>query len=143
MIILGCDHAGFKLKEKIKNYIQKIETDIVDVGAFNEYAQDDFSKYALLMAKIFEDYKDAKLIAVCGSGVGMNIAMNKQKGIFCVLGHSVKEIKKAREHNNVNAIAFGGRTTSFLKAKRMLKVFLNTEHLGGKYLKRMNDIEIK
>jgi len=143
MIILGCDHAGFKLKEKIKNYIQKLDMDIVDVGAFNEHSQDDFSKYALLMLKVFEDYKEAKLIAVCGSGVGMNIALNKQKGIFCVLGHNVKEVKKAREHNNVNAIAFGGRTTCFLKAKAMIKTFLKTDHLGGKYTKRMNDIEIK
>ena len=143
MIIIGCDHAGFKLKENIKNYLQKLNLDIVDVGAFNEHSQDDFSKYALLMAKIFEDYKDAKLIAVCGSGVGMNIALNKQKGIFCVLGHSTKEVKKAREHNNVNALALGGRTTCVCRAKRMIKAFLNTKHLGGKYLKRMNDIDIK
>ena len=93
--------------------------------------------------KKYNDYKDAKLIAVCGSGVGMNIALNKQKGIFCVLGHSSKEVKKAREHNNVNAIAFGGRTTCFLRAKSMLNTFFKTEHLGGKYLKRMTDIDLK
>ena len=143
MVIIGCDHAGFKLKEKIKNYLQKLNMDIVDVGAFNEHSEDDFSKYALLMAKVFEDYKDANLIAVCGSGVGMNIALNKQKGIFCVLGHSAKEVKKAREHNNVNAVAFGGRTTCFIKAKRMINAFFKTKHLGGKYLKRMTDIDIK
>ena len=141
MIILGCDHAGFKLKEKIKIYLQKIGEDIVDVGAFNEQNNDDFSKYALLMTKLFDDYKDAQLIAVCG--VGMNIALNKKKGIFCVVGHNAKEVKKAREHNNVNALALGGRTTCFFKAKSMVNAFLNTHHLGGKYTKRMEYIEIK
>ena len=94
------------------------------------------------MAKSFKDYPDSPIIAVCGSGVGMNIGLNKQKGIFCCLGHSVEEVAKAREHNNINALALGGRTTELENAKQMVKAFLTTEHLGGKYTKRMTDIDL-
>ena len=143
MIILGCDHAGFELKEKIKKYlINKNEYAVVDVGAFEINKDDDFSSYVKLMIKCFKENKASKIIAVCGSGVGMSIGLNKQKGIFCVLGYSEDEVKTAREHNDVNALALGGRVTTFAKAKKMVDVFLNTEHLGGKYKKRMEDIDI-
>lgn len=143
MIIIGCDHAGFELKNKIKEYLQQINEDIVDVGAYLEDKEDDFSTYIHLMVKAFNLSENARIIAVCGSGVGMNIGLNKNKGIFSVLGHSVQEVEKAREHNNVNALSLGGRTTSFEDAKSMINVFLNTKHLGGKYLNRMIDIDLK
>ncbi len=142
MIVLGCDHAGYFLKEKIKKYLQKKSFDIVDVGALKLDNADDFSKYVKLMQKAFSFNKNSKIIAFCGSGVGMNIGLNKCKDIRCVLGHNLKEVKLARQHNNVNALSLGGRTTSFFKAKRLVNCFLSTKELDGKYLKRMKDIEI-
>ena len=142
MIILGADHAGFDLKEELKNYLQELNEDILDVGAYKVDSEDDFSSFVKLMAKSFKDYPDSQIIAVCGSGVGMNIGLNKQKGIFCCLGHSTEEVSKAREHNNINALALGGRTTELENAKQMVKAFLTTEHLGGKYTKRMTDIDL-
>ena len=142
MIIIGSDHAGYELKEQIKKYLQEINCSILDVGAYKLDPEDDFSQFVNLMAKSFKQNPKAQISAVCGSGVGMNIGLNKQKGLFSVLGHSVEEVTKAREHNNINALALGGRTTSFENAKQMIDSFLNTKHLGGKYLKRMKDIDL-
>lgn len=141
MIILGCDHAGFKLKEKIKNYLLKQNEDIVDVGAFCIDPNDDFSHFVELIAKANDKNENTRIIAVCGSGVGMCIGLNKQKNIRCVLGHTKKEVVLARQHNNVNALALAGRKICICKAKRLISAFLLTEHLGGKYLKRMQSLE--
>lgn len=141
MIILGADHAGFELKENIKNYLIEQNEDIVDVGAFKVDQEDDFSTFVKLISKAFLNNNQVKIIACCGSGVGMNIGLNKIKGVFSCLGHSVEEVKKAREHNNINALALGGRTTTFNLAKKMVEAFLTTEHLGGKYTKRMEEID--
>ena len=70
MIILGCDHAGFELKEDIKKFLVKKKYSIVDVGAFEIDKEDDFSKYVILMRKCFDDYISSKIIAVCGTGIG-------------------------------------------------------------------------
>jgi len=141
MIILGCDHGGLELKEKIKNYLQKKNFDIVDVGAFELDKMDAFSDYVKKLKCAFYSNKEARLIAVCGSGVGMSIGLNRIKGVYCVLGYSVDEVALARQHNNVNALALGGRNISIQKAKKMVDAFLNTEHLGGKYTKRMLDLD--
>lgn len=143
MIILGSDHAGFELKEKIKQYLMELDENIVDVGAFCVDPEDDFSYYVSLMAKANDKNKNTKIIAVCGSGVGMCIGLNKQKNVFCVLGHNEEEVKLAREHNDVNALALAGRKTSFEEAKLIINAFLSTKHLGGKYAKRMASLESK
>lgn len=141
MIILGSDHAGFELKEKVKAYLMELGEDLVDVGAFNVDPEDDFSNYVSLMAKAKDESKNTRIIAVCGSGVGMCIGLNKKKNIFCVLGHNEEEVKLAREHNDVNALALAGRKTSFEEAKAIINVFLSTKHLGGKYARRMANLE--
>ena len=141
MIILGSDHAGLELKERLKEYLQKEDYDLVDVGAFKNDPEDSFADYVKLMVKAFNQSKDAKIIAVCGSGVGMSIGLNRNKGIYCVLGYSKEEVETARLHNNSNALAIGGRVFSFRKAKEMVDIFLKTEHLGGKYLQRMKNLD--
>lgn len=142
MVIIGADHAGFKLKEKVKKYLQKENFDIVDVGAFKLDDGDDFSYYVNLIAKIYKQNSSCKIISFCGSGVGMNVGLNKRKGIRSVVGHNAKEVELARMHNDVNALALSGRTTTFYSAKKIIKAFLTTESLKGKYEKRMKDIEI-
>ena len=142
MIIIGADHAGFELKEKIKKFLQKEGYDIVDVGAFKIDTEDDFSFYVKLLSKAFEQDENSFIISVCGSGVGMNVGLNKHKNIRSVVGHTVEEVALAREHNDVNALSLSGRTTSFILAKKMIKAFLDTKNLKGKYEKRMKEIEI-
>lgn len=144
MIFLLCDHAGFELKEFIKNKLCKEKLDIVDIGAFKLDEGDDFSSYIGVLKKTFDPTKKKdRIIALCGSGVGMCIGLNKIKGVRCVVGHSEEEVNLARAHNDVNALSLGGRVTSKVSAGKMVKAFLETDTLGGKYKKRMDEIEIK
>ena len=142
MIIIGADHGGFELKEKVKSFLQRQYSEpVVDIGAFKVDDNDDFSYFAKSILKCFDNDKTAKIIAFCGSGVGMSIALNKHKGVFCAVGYKKNQVEKARQHNNINAIALGGRVTKFGSAKKMVKAFLETEFLGGKYQKRMKEID--
>ena len=140
MIVIGCDHGGFELKNIIKDYLVDLDEMVLDVGAFEIDDLDDFSTYAKLVAKNMKE-ENAKGIAICGSGVGMCIALNKFKGIYAVNGIDEEKVKLAREHNNVNALCLGGRMVEVDSAKKMVKAFLDTEFLGGKYQKRIDDID--
>lgn len=143
MILIGADHAGWELKEKLKTYLIKCNYDIVDVGAYEFDEEDDFSKFVANLKLAFDNGKDTRIIAICGSGVGMCIGLNKIKGVRCAVGHTEKEIELAREHNDINALALGSRTTSLIKAKKMIEKFLKTKSIGGKYKRRMDEIELK
>lgn len=160
MIILGADHGGFELKEKIKEKLCKESYSIVDVGAFEMDSEDDFSKFVKLMCNAFDnatsgnlscenlqkndeknaEIEDVKIIAFCGSGVGVSIGLNKHKNIFCAVGHSKEEVEKACLHNGINALALGGRVTTLEDAEKMVDVFLSTKSLGGKYARRMQEL---
>ncbi len=137
------------------------------MGAYEEDCDDDFSKFVKLMCKAFDkateenlsckklqnndenlgendkqnaEAEDVKIIAFCGSGVGVSIGLNKHKNIFCAVGHSENEVEKACLHNGINALALGGRVTTFEDAKKMVEVFLSTKSLGGKYARRMQEL---
>ena len=139
-VAIGCDHGGFELKNIIKDYLVDLDEMVLDVGAFEIDNLDDFSTYAKLVAENMKE-ENAKGIAICGSGVGMCIALNKFKGIYAVNGIDEEKVKLAREHNNVNALCLGGRMVEVDSAKKMVKAFLDTEFLGGKYQKRIDDID--
>ena len=140
MIIVGCDHGGFELKNKIKDYLVDLDEIVLDVGALELDELDDFSTYARLIAKSMKK-ENAKAIAICGSGVGMCIALNRYEGIYAANGIDSEKVKLARQHNNINALCLGGRMVSYKDAEKMVKAFLETEFLGGKYQKRIDDID--
>lgn len=143
MIVLGCDHGGFELKEKIKEYFNLKGLKYLDVGAFELDEEDNFPVYINKIIEKFKEDKNIKIIALCGSGIGVNIALNKNKDVFSAVGHSVEEVELARKHNNINALTFGGRVTPLELAIKMIEAFLSTDFIGGKYERRMSDIDIK
>ena len=152
MIILGADHGGFELKEHIKQMLAKKGYSIVDVGAFEMDENDDFSHFVRLMCNAFDkatcdasaerenECGEVRILAFCGSGVGVNIGLNKHKDVFCAVGHSKEEVEKARMHNGINALALGGRVTTKENAEEMVEAFLTTDTLGGKYARRMQEL---
>ena len=141
MIIFGADHAGFELKEYLKAYLYNKGYEIYDAGAFEEDNSDSFAEITPKAIKVLKENKDSKAVIICGSGVGVCIASNRFKGVYAANCHTVNEVIKAREHNNINVLNLGGRVVSKAKAKKMLDAFLGTEHLGGKYTKRMTDTD--
>ncbi len=137
MIIFGADHAGFDLKEYLKTYLYNKGYEIYDAGAFEEDANDSFAQITPKAIKVLKENADSKAVIICGSGVGVCIASNRFKGVYAANCHTVDEVIKAREHNNINVLNLGGRVISKAKAKKMLDAFLGVEHLGGKYTDRM------
>lgn len=142
-IVLAADHGGFELKEKIKDWlIGEGVNDVVDVGANVFNAEDDFPPIANRGVKMVLGGR-AVGIFVCGSGTGVCMAANRHKGVRAALCHSVEYAKLARSHNDANVLCLGGRFVDFETAQDIIEAFLYTEFLGGKYQKRMKEIDSK
>ncbi len=137
---LAADHRGYKLKEKIKVFLQEKGYEIEDYGTEN-FERVDYPIYAQKLCKdIIENQVDLG-IAVCGTGIGMSIACNKVKGIYCAKVNSIKESKLSRQHNNANVLAIKG-TMCFIKAKIIVKKFLKETLLEDEvYQRRINQIK--
>ena len=138
-IILASDHAGFKLKELIKNFLYKKGNMITDLGTKNTNSVD-YPDFAHLLAKKMNREKNNIGILVCGSGVGMTMVANRHKNIRAALCYNRKSTKLSRMHNNANVIALGSRLTKKNIALKCVDVFLNTNFEGGRHLRRIKKI---
>ena len=133
------DHAGFDLKEALKEYLSK-SNEIIDVGANVVDNDDSYVDYAKRANKQVVD-NNCYGIYVCGSGVGMSIVANKQRGIRAVMPASVELVEKSRQHNDANVLCLGARFMTVEEAKKIVDKFLSTDFLGGKYQARIQSIE--
>lgn len=133
------DHAGFDLKEQLKEYLSK-SNEIIDVGANVVDNDDSYVDYAKRANKQVVD-NNCYGIYVCGSGVGMSIVANKQRGIRAVMPASVELVEKSRQHNDANVLCLGARFMTVEEAKKIVDKFLSTDFLGGKYQVRIQSIE--
>ena len=138
-ICIASDHAGFKLKETIKNYLKRKKIDIQDLGPKNDKSVD-YPDYAHRVARKVKVSKKNIGILVCGSGTGMNIAANKHKNIRAAQCFNLKSTKLSRLHNDANIITLGSRLISKKNALKFIGVFLNTKFNGGRHLRRVKKI---
>ena len=138
-ICIASDHAGFKLKENIKNFLINKNISVIDLGPFNESSVDypDFAKKATSRIK---SKKSDIGILVCGSGTGMAITANKTKKIRAAVCYNTKSTRLSREHNNANIIALGSRLTKKNDAFKLVSIFLNTKFEGGRHQRRVKKI---
>lgn len=140
MLYLASDHAGYPLKTKLIQYLVKLGAEFEDLGT-NSTESVDFPVFCdILTQKVVLDPRHRGIL-ICGSGVGMSICANRQKGIRAALCLDTATVRLAREHNDANVLVLAGRKTSAFRARSMLKVFLNTPSLGGKYQRRMQMID--
>lgn len=140
MLYIACDHAGFKLKEKIKPYLTKSNIAFKDLGCFSEESVD-YPKYGKLLIENVSQDENNKGILICGTGIGMSIVANRNSHIRAGLCKNVKTTRLAREHNDINVLVLAGRSTNIISARKMVKVFLNTEKLEGRHALRRNQID--
>ena len=138
-ICISSDHAGFNLKEDIKNYLINKNISIFDLGPF-ESKTVDYPDYAKKLANRIKAKKSDVGILVCGSGTGMAISANKIKTIRAAVCYNVKSTRLSREHNNANIIALGARLTKKNLALKLVQIFLKTKFEGGRHLKRIKKI---
>ncbi len=136
---IASDHRGFKLKQKLIKYLEK-NYKIIDYGTFNE-EKTDYTKYASILGNAINSNEVSIGIAICGTGIGMSIYLNKMKNIMCAKVSTKKEAYYSKLHNNANVIAISGNT-SFIKTKTIINTFLTTNYIkNDSYQKRINDIK--
>ncbi len=124
-IYLGADHAGFKLKEKLKKYFDKNSIRYEDLGG-NGKEIDDYPDYAFLVGKKVAKESKALGILICGTGTGMVIAANKVKGVRAAVGYDDYSVIMGRKHNNVNVLCLRGRRFSDVKNLRLVRLWLDS-----------------
>ncbi len=138
MIVLASDHAGFILKEKVKKYLTKQKIAYVDLGTDSNESVD-YPVYAKKMAEYMLENKNSQGILICGTGIGMSIAINRFKHIRGALCHNKQTAKLSREHNNANVLILAGRSKkTLISYKSLVKAFLTTKFLGGRHQKRVD-----
>jgi ribose 5-phosphate isomerase B len=139
-IAIAADHAGFSLKERLREALASKGHDIVDFGTNNEESTD-YPDYAAAVAHSVADGKSDRGILVCSTGVGMSIAANKIAGIRAALGTSREEVRLTRDHNDANILTLGSKFTAPDDAIDFVDTFLNTQFGGGaRHLRRVNKI---
>jgi ribose 5-phosphate isomerase B len=146
-LVIAADHAGFELKEKIREYLQRQKYTLEDCGTFSAATANWADFGARAAAKVSADPENTMGILVCGSGIGMSIVANKFRNVRAALCHDEQDALTARSHNNANVLALGARVTDTEKALRIVAVFLHTAFEGGRHQVRLdflqNDIENK
>ena len=138
-IFISSDHAGFKLKESIKIFLDKQNYNYFDLGPNND-SRVDYPDFAHKVAKKVKINKNHVGILVCGSGMGMNIAANRHKNIRAAQCFNLKSTKLSRLHNDANIITLGSRLLNNKNVMNLINVFLKTKFEGGRHRKRINKI---
>ncbi len=135
-IAIGADHAGYVLKEHIKEYLKQKEIDFKDVGTF-KIESCDYPEFAYKVGQAVATGEADLGILICGTGIGMSITANKIKGIRAALVHDENTAKLSRQHNDANVLCLGGRILTEEEAQKIVDVWLNTSFEGGRHEKRL------
>ena len=138
-VALATDHAGYRLKEAIKEHLLAQGIEVIDVGTFSEEPVD----YPAIIRKgcFIALERSIPAIVFGGSGIGESIAANKVRGIRAARCCSLDDARLCREHNDANVMSLGGRVTPPDLAKQMVDVFLTTAFSGGRHVRRVADLE--
>jgi ribose 5-phosphate isomerase B len=138
-IAIGCDHAGFELKEFIKNYLTSKGFELIDCGAYSLDSVD-YPDFAHAVAKRVETGESVFGILICGSGNGISMAANKHAGIRAALCWKKEIAALARQHNDANILSMPARFISAEEAMEITDTFFSTEFEGGRHANRVNKI---
>lgn len=139
-LAIGSDHAGFNLKSKIMDHFAD-GFEWIDVGC-NGSDSVDYPDFGHAVGQSIENKVVDRAIVICGSGNGINITVNKHKGVRSALCWNTEVAELARLHNDANVLAIPARFLNDDAAFEIVKVFLNTHFEGGRHLIRINKIEI-
>lgn len=138
-IIIGSDHAGFSLKEEVKEFLVEVDLEVLDVGTYSDEAVD-YPDFGEKVAEKVSSGEFTKGILVCGSGVGMTIVANKFPDVRAVLCLDSDTARTSRKHNDTNVLVLAGRRTDIETAKVIITTWLETEFEGERHSKRLNKI---
>ena len=138
-ISISSDHAGFKLKEKIKNNLKKKSITVIDLGPKTDGSVD-YPDFAKKVAKNVASKKSKIGILICGSGTGMAMSANKIKKIRAAVCYNQASTSLSRKHNDANILALGSRLIKNSTALKLVNIFLSTKFEGGRHLRRVKKV---
>lgn len=139
-VAVGADHAGFELKERLRERLEARGLEVFDCGTFGPESTDYPDWGAAVAARIAAGDADRGLL-VCGSGVGMAIAANRRRRVRAVAASDLYTARLARAHNDANVLALGARIVALPLAEAILDVFLETPFDGGRHLRRVEKLD--
>ena len=138
-IVIGCDHAGFALKEQIKQYLANQGAELLDVGCYSTDACSYPDIAHALCTKIQSGEFPAGIL-ICGTGIGMSMCANKHAGIRAACCSDTFSARATRMHNDANVLCFGARVVGYGVACELVEAFLNQEFEGGRHQPRVDAI---
>ena len=138
-IVLGSDHAGFRIKQFIEGLLAAKGYRVEDVGTWST-ASVDYPDFAEKLALRVRAGRGRKGILTCGTGIGASIAANKVPGIRAALVCSARDARLSVEHNNANVLVLGGRPFERALTRRIVTTWLRSSFLGGRHLRRVRKI---
>ncbi|MFH2069606.1 MAG: ribose 5-phosphate isomerase B [Elusimicrobiota bacterium] len=139
-IVIGSDHSGFQIKEKLKKFLQSSGHTVTDFGCYSEESVD-WTDIALLVAEAIGEKKYDKGILIDGTGGAMPIAANKLPGIRAVCAYNELTAKFATEHDDANIICLGARMIGDLVAQEIVRVWLEAKFSGERHQRRLTKVE--
>ncbi len=140
-IAIGSDHAGFELKEDLRQYLNERNMEVVDLGTSDPSPVD----YPDIGSRVAEKISRGEIergLLICGSGIGMSIVANRFPGVRAALCYGVEGARISREHNDANVLVLGARMTGKDLAKEIIRVWLKSDFLGGRHEGRLNKIRL-
>jgi ribose 5-phosphate isomerase B len=138
-IFLASDHAGCQLKAEIAAYLTQAGHEVTDLGTDGSTSVD-YPDFGYKLAAALKDRAKARGIVICGSGIGISIAVNRYSWIRAALVHDVTNARLCREHNDANVLALGERVVGAIQAIDCVQAFLDTPFAGGRHQKRIDKL---
>lgn len=138
-IAIAADHAAFALKDALADWLREAGHDVLDLGT-NGPDSVDYPDYGYRLARAVAEGRAERGVALCGSGIGISIAVNREPACRCALVSEPLSASLARQHNDANVIAMGARLTGIDMAKACLDAFLTTEFLGDRHTRRVDKL---
>jgi ribose 5-phosphate isomerase B len=144
-VAIGSDHGGYELKRALAKWLRKAEYDVLDLGAHEYVATDDYPDYSLAVARAVAEGRAERGLLVCGSGVGACVAANKVPGVRGALAHDSYSARQGVEHDDVNVLCLGARVVGPELARELVTRFLEASFTGEerhvRRLKKVMEIE--
>jgi ribose 5-phosphate isomerase B len=143
VIGIACDHGGFKLKEEIAKRLKEAGHGVKDFGAMALDENDDYPDYVIPLARAVATGEVSRGIAICGSGVGASVAVNKIKGVRGALIHDCFSARQGVEDDNINVLCLGGRVVGNEHAWQIVEIFLKASFSGAeRHLRRLSKVSL-
>ena len=138
-IAIASDHAAIDLKAELRDWLIEQGHEVADLGPDSGDSVD-YPDFGYLLAGVVAEGTAERGVALCGSGIGISIAVNRNPGVRCALVSEPLSASLAREHNDANVIAMGARLTGSDMAKACLTAFIETEFAGGRHQRRVDKL---